>query len=192
MAPMPLMKRLAIFCASRPGADPALVDAAHEVGAWLAQHEIGVVYGGGGSGLMGAVASGALERGGEVIGVIPEDMINREWGRHDLTELHVVDTMHERKALMAKYADAFLCLPGGLGTLEEIFEAWTWRTLGYSDGPVGFLNVGGFWDQLLVALDGLVDAEYVSHSVRDDLVVATSIEDAVAGLDARLGDSPAR
>ena len=145
------------------------------------------MYGGGGFGLMGEVSQGALDAGGEVIGVIPRSMVDREWGRPDLTELHLVDTMHERKALMAEYADAFLCLPGGLGTLEEVFEVWSWRQIGFNDDPVAFLNVDGFWTPLLDALEGLVDAGFLRRDVMEDLVVADDLDAALAGLDARVG-----
>jgi uncharacterized protein (TIGR00730 family) len=133
------------------------------------------------------VSQGALDAGGEVIGVIPHSMVQREWGRDDLTKLHVVDTMHERKALMAEYADAFLCLPGGLGTLDEIMEVWSWRQIGFNSDPVGFLNIDGFWTPLLDALDGLVAAGFVRRAVMDDLVVAENLDEALAGLAARIG-----
>ena len=181
------LRRVAVFCASSPGTDPALLDAAYDVGRGLAERGIGLVYGAGGKGLMGRVSQGALDAGGEVIGVIPRAMVEREWGRADLTEVHVVETMHERKALMAEYADAFLCLPGGLGTLEEIFEVWSWRQIDFLDDPVGFLNVAGFWDPLLAALGGLVDAGFVRREVIDDLVVATTLHDALDGLASRVG-----
>lgn len=178
---------MAVFCGSAPGADPALAEAAYDVGTGLAERGIGLVYGGGGKGLMGRVSQGALDAGGEVIGVIPRAMVEREWGRDDLTRMHVVETMHERKALMAEYADAFLCLPGGLGTLEEIFEVWSWRQIDFLDDPVGFLNVAGFWDPLLAALHGLVDAGFVRPEVIADLVVATTLADALTGLGSRVG-----
>ena len=181
------LRRVAVFCASSPGTDPALLDAAYDVGVGLAARGIGLVYGAGGKGLMGRVSQGALDTGGEVIGVIPRAMVEREWGRADLTEVHVVETMHERKALMAQYADAFLCLPGGLGTLEEIFEVWSWRQIDFLDDPVGLLNVAGFWDPLLVALDGLVDAGFVRREVIDDLVVAATLAEALEGLASRIG-----
>lgn len=136
---------------------------------------------------MREVAQGALDAGGEVIGVIPRSMVEREWGRDDLTELHVVQTMHERKALMAGLADAFLCLPGGLGTLEEIIEVWSWRQIGFNDDPVAFLDVDGFWTPLLTALGGLADAGFMGHEVLDDVVVADDLEGALVGLNARLG-----
>jgi uncharacterized protein (TIGR00730 family) len=181
------LRRVAVFCASSPGTDPGLLEAAYDVGAGLAERGIGLVYGAGGLGLMGRVSQGALDAGGEVIGVIPRAMVEREWGRDDLTEVHVVETMHERKALMAQYADAFLCLPGGLGTLEEIFEVWSWRQIAFLDDPVGFLNIGGFWDPLLAALGGLVDAGFVHAEVIEDLVVADNLDDALAGLASRIG-----
>lgn len=146
-----------------------------------------MVYGAGGFGLMRDVSQGALDAGGEVIGVIPRSMVDREWGRADLTDLHIVETMHQRKAMMADYADAFLCLPGGLGTLEEIIEVWSWRQIGFNEDPVGFLNVDGFWTPLLDALDGLVDAGFVRREVMDDLVVGNTLDDALAGLATRMG-----
>ena len=145
------------------------------------------MYGGGGFGLMREVSQGALDTGGEVIGVIPRSMVEREWGRSDLSELRIVETMHERKAMMAELADAFLCLPGGLGTLEEVIEVWSWRQIGFNDDPVGFLNVEGFWTPLLDALSGLVEAGFVGRAVMDDLVVADNLDDAIAGLSARVG-----
>jgi uncharacterized protein (TIGR00730 family) len=171
------LRRVAVFCASAAGTDPSLLEAAYDVGAGLAERGIGLVYG----------AGGALDAGGEVIGVIPRAMVEREWGRDDLTEVHVVETMHERKALMAQYADAFLCLPGGLGTLEEIFEVWSWRQIDFHDDPVGFLNVGGFWDPLLAVLQGLVGAGFVRPEVIDDLVVTDTLDDALVGLASRVG-----
>ncbi|HET6167350.1 MAG TPA: TIGR00730 family Rossman fold protein [Marmoricola sp.] len=184
---MSSLQRVAVFCGSADGVDPGLPRAAYDVGAGLARRGFGLVYGGGGKGLMGSVAQGALDAGGEVIGVIPQAMVDREWGRDDLTELHVVGTMHERKALMAEYADAFLCLPGGLGTLEEIFEVWSWRQIAFHDDPVGFLDLGGFWEPLLAALRGLVDAGFVSAAVMDDLVVASTLDEALEGLAGRIG-----
>jgi hypothetical protein len=176
------LRRVAIFCGSSPGTDPELPSRAYDVGRGLAERGIGLVYGAGGLGLMGEVSQGALDAGGEVIGVIPRSMIEREWGRAELTELHVVETMHERKALMAEQADAFLCLPGGLGTLEEIIEVWSWRAIGFSDDPVGFLDLGGFWTPLLDAIGGLVAAGFIRQEVLDDLVVADNLDDALAGL----------
>ena len=181
------LHRVAVFCGSAPGHDPAFVETGYAVGRGLAERGIGLVYGAGGGGVMGAVSQGTLDAGGEVIGVIPRSMVEREWGRHDLSELHVVETMHERKALMAQYADAFLCLPGGLGTLEEITEVWSWRQIGFNDDPVGLLDVGGFWQPLLAALAGMVGAGFLRQDVLDDLVVATTLDEALAGFATRAG-----
>ena len=183
------IRRVAVFCASSPGVDPELARQTYEVGRGLAERGIGLVYGGGGHGLMREVSSGALDAGGEVIGVIPRSMIEREWGRDDLTELHVVDTMHERKATMAELADAFLCLPGGLGTLEEIVEVWSWRYIGFNDDPVGFLDLGGTWTPFLRSLEGLADAGFIRREVLDDVVVADDLGVALEGLSARRGAS---
>ncbi len=180
-----MIKRLTCFTGSTTGNDPKWVDLAHAVGADLAGRGIGVVYGGGGSGLMGALAQGALERGGEVIGVIPEFMIDREWGRGDLTEVHVVASMHERKALMADLTSAFLALPGGMGTLEEIFEVWTWRQIGLLDKPVGFLDADGFWTPLLDTLRGIADAGFMSAASLTEIVVEADLDSALASLEAR-------
>ena len=181
------LRRIAVFCGSAPGNDTAFVDRAYAVGRDLAARGLGLVYGAGGGGVMGAVSQGALDAGGEVIGVIPRSMVEREWGRGDLSELHVVETMHERKALMAHYADAFLGLPGGLGTLEEITEVWSWRQIGFNDDPVGLLDVNGFWRPLFSALQGLVDAGFLRQDVLDDLVVADTLDDALAGFATRVG-----
>jgi uncharacterized protein (TIGR00730 family) len=181
------LRRIAVFCGSSPGTDPAHMTTAYDVGRGLAERGIGLVYGGGGGGLMGAVSQGALDAGGEVIGVIPQPMVDREWGRHDITRLHVVRTMHERKALMAELADAFLCLPGGLGTLEEIVEVWSWRQLGFNRDAVGFLDVGGFWSPFLASLTTLVEGGFLRQDVVDDAVVAATLEEALPLLAARRG-----
>ena len=180
-----MIERLTCFTGSTPGHDPKWVDLAHDIGSGLARRGIGVVYGAGGGGLMGALAQGALDAGGEVIGVIPRFMIEREWGRDDLTEVHIVETMHERKALMADLTSAFLALPGGMGTLEEIFEVWTWRQIGLLDKPVGFLDVDGFWSPLLDSLRGIADAGFLSQASLDDIVVAPDLDSALAGLESR-------
>lgn len=140
---------LCVYCGSRPGADAAFAEVAQTVGHWIGSHGGQLVYGGGCNGLMGITAQATLDAGGRVIGIIPKALVEKEWANHNCTELHVVDTMHERKRLMAEHADAFLALPGGIGTFEEFFEVWTWRQLGYHDKPVGLLNVGGYYDGLL-------------------------------------------
>ena len=128
-------------------------------------------------GLMGATADAALEAGGHVVGVIPERLMNREVGHRGLTELHVVQTMHERKKVMAELADAFVALPGGIGTLEELFEAWTWRHLGYHDQPIGLLNVGGFYDPLLTFMNHTRDAGFIDDAQQEMLTVSADAAD---------------
>jgi uncharacterized protein (TIGR00730 family) len=182
-----VIQRLAIFLGSRDGNDPRFAQQAYDVGRQLAQREVELVYGGGGSGLMGRVSQGVLDAGGRVYGVIPRFMVDREWGRlHEPgIQMHVVETMHERKAMMAERADAFLTLPGGLGTLEELFEVWTWQTLALHAKPVGLLNADGFWDPLVDTLRRLADSEFMSRSTVDGLVVAPDLDTALAGLDAQ-------
>lgn len=141
-------RRICVFCGSSEGRDPMYLQAAGELGAFLARRRIGVVYGGGKVGLMGAVADGALAEGGEVIGVIPEKLKSLEVGHDGLSELFVVDSMHARKAMMAHLSDAFIALPGGWGTLEEVFEVTTWTQLNYHRKPVGLLNIAGYFDHL--------------------------------------------
>lgn len=151
-----------VYCGSRSGANPDFIDAAVLVGTWIGQHGGQLVYGGGGGGLMRVVADATLNAGGRVVGVIPQALVDREWAHRSCTELHVVPTMHDRKRMMAERADAFLALPGGLGTLEELFEAWTWRQLGYHDKPIGLLNVDHYYDRLLDFLGVSVAQELVA------------------------------
>ncbi len=181
-----VVKRIAIFAGSSSGAAPQFAGLAAAVGRELAIRGVGVVYGGGRAGLMGAVADGARAAGGEVIGVIPRSMVEREWAHGGLTELHVCETMHERKAIMAEKADAFLALPGGLGTLEEIFEVWTWRQLGFHTKPVGFLNTGGFWTPLIAALTAMSASGFLSATTMSDVVVEEELSAALEGLSRRL------
>jgi len=184
-----VIQRLAIFLGSRDGKDPRFGDEAYAVGKELAARGIELVYGGGGGGLMGRVSQGVLDGGGRIYGVIPRFMVEREWGRlHEPgIQMHVVETMHQRKAMMAERADAFLTLPGGLGTLEELFEIWTWQTLALHAKPVGLLNTDGFWDPLVATLDQMVDAGFMSRATVDAFVVAPDLGSALAGLDAQLG-----
>jgi uncharacterized protein (TIGR00730 family) len=161
-----------VYCGSRFGASPAFLSAARALGQAIASRGWRLVYGGGNVGLMGATADAALEAGGQVVGVIPERLMHREVGHRGLSELHVVQTMHERKRLMAELADAFIALPGGIGTLEELFEVWTWRHLGYHDQPIGLLNVGGFYDPLLAFMDHTRDAGFIDDSQQAMLTVS--------------------
>jgi uncharacterized protein (TIGR00730 family) len=169
---MPKLKRICVFCGSSVGARPAYRDAAQRLGELLAERGIGVVFGGGGIGLMGAVADAALAKGGEVIGVIPESLVRREIGHRGVTKLYVVETMHQRKALMADLSDAFIALPGGYGTLEEFCEAITWSQLGIQRKPCGLLNIEGYWDGLLAFLDHAVDEQFVRPENSELVLVA--------------------
>jgi uncharacterized protein (TIGR00730 family) len=153
---------ICVYCGSRPGAEPAFADAARQVGLWIAQNKGQLVYGGGHNGLMGMMADACLQAGGRVIGVIPKALVEKEWAHSGCSELHVVENMHERKRLMAERADAFLALPGGIGTFEEFFEAWTWRQLGYHDKPVGLLNLNGYYDKLLAFLSTAVQQGFMN------------------------------
>jgi hypothetical protein len=153
---------LCVYCGSKPGHNPAFVQLASQVGQWIGAHGGQLVYGGGRSGLMGVVAEATLAAGGRVVGIIPTALVEKEFAHHGCTELHVVDTMHERKRLMAEKADAFLALPGGIGTFEELFEVWTWRQLGYHDKPVGILNSQGYYDALLGFIDQVVADGFMS------------------------------
>jgi uncharacterized protein (TIGR00730 family) len=146
------MKRVCVYCGSATGANPAHRDAAEKLGVLLATRGIGLVYGGGNVGLMGVIADAALRAGGEVIGVIPGALMDKELGHTGVTKLHVVASMHERKQLMADLSDGFIALPGGIGTLEEFFETLTWLQLGFHNKPVGLLNVAGFYEHLLTFL----------------------------------------
>ena len=157
---------LCVYCGSRPGTSPAFAAVAAQVGAWIGANGGQLVYGGGHNGLMGVVADATLAAGGRVVGVIPKALVDKEWAHQGCTELHIVDTMHERKRIMAEHADAFLALPGGIGTLEEFFEVWTWRQLGYHNKPVGLLNEGGYYDHLLAFLAGSVKNGFMN----DDLM----------------------
>jgi uncharacterized protein (TIGR00730 family) len=170
------LKRVCVFCGSSLGARPAYRQAAQRLGELLAERGIGVVFGGCGSGLMGALADAALAKGGEVIGVIPESLMRREIGHRGLTRLHVVATMHQRKALMADLSDAFIALPGGYGTLEEFCEAVTWSQLGIQQKPCGLLNIDRYWDGLLKVLDHAVDEKFVTPENSLLVLVASTPE----------------
>jgi uncharacterized protein (TIGR00730 family) len=151
-----------VYCGSRPGHDALFARSAERVGQWIGAHGGQLVYGGGRNGLMGTVADATLAAGGRVIGVIPQALVEKEWAHTGCTELHVVANMHERKRIMAEHADAFLALPGGIGTFEEFFEVWTWRQLGYHDKPVGLLNLEGYYDGLLTFLGSAVKQGFMS------------------------------
>jgi uncharacterized protein (TIGR00730 family) len=170
------MKRICVFCGSSPGNRPEYLAAATQLGTALAARGIGLVYGGAAVGLMGAVADASLASGGEVVGVIPQALVDRELAHRGLTELRIVGSMHERKALMAELADAFVALPGGIGTFEELFEVWTWAQLGSHQKPCALLNVLGFYDGLLGFLDHVVASAFLKQLNRDMLLVAGTPE----------------
>ncbi len=158
---MSTLRRVCVFCGSSPGVRPSYLEAARALGATIARRGLGLVYGGASVGLMGAVAEAALAAGGEVIGVLPRSLQEREIAHLGLTELHVVDSMHTRKAMMAERADAFVALPGGLGTLEELFEVLTWRLLGLHRKPAGLLDVEGYYAPLVAFLERSVDEGFL-------------------------------
>ena len=178
---MPI-RNLAVFCASAHGALPLYREAAESLGRALAAHDIGLIYGGANVGLMQALADATLAAGGRVTGVIPHVLMDKEVAHQGLTELHVVDTMHTRKALMSEKADGFLILPGGFGTLEEMFEVLAWQTLGLHNKPVVLLNLGGFYDALLAFLDHVVEQGMLKQSNRDVLLTALTLEEALTKL----------
>ena len=165
------MRRLCVFCGSQPGRNPAYTDAAATFGQMLARRGVGLVYGGGRVGLMGVLADSVLAGGGEVIGVIPQALVARELAHTGVTDLRVVASMHERKALMADLSDAFVALPGGFGTLEEFCEATTWTQLGLHQKPCGLLNVAGFYEMLLGMFDHAADEGFILPGHRAIVIV---------------------
>lgn len=169
--------KVAVFCGSKSGNHPSFAMATRELGYFFAQQNIDVVYGGGRVGLMGIIADATLEKGGKVYGVIPEYLKEKELAHKGLTELITVADMHERKATMAERADAFVALPGGAGTLEEIFEAWTWAQLGYHQKPCAFYNVAGYYDALLTLVDNMQQAGFINPTYVDMLIRSDSPAD---------------
>lgn len=170
------MPRICVYLGSREGHDPRFREAAAALGRGIAARGYGLVYGGARIGLMGVVANAALEAGGEVVGVMPRHLVDREMAHHGLSQLIHVDSMHERKASMAAHADAFVALPGGIGTLEELFEVWTWQYLGLHDKPIGVLDTGGFYQPLLGFLDNTVSAGFLAAKTRAELQHASTPE----------------
>jgi uncharacterized protein (TIGR00730 family) len=170
------LKALCVFCGSGAGNDPAYAEAARTLGRTLADRGITLVYGGGHVGLMGVVADAALGAGGEVIGVMPKALVDREIGHAGLTKLHVVSSMHKRKAMMSGLSEGFVALPGGNGTLEEFFEVLTWAQLGEHDKPCGLLNVAGYYDPLLAVFDHMVERGFLSDSNRSLVLVESEPE----------------
>jgi uncharacterized protein (TIGR00730 family) len=183
---------ICVYCGSRTGVDASHAQAARDVGRTIGQRSWQLVYGGGKVGLMGIVADAVLAHGGRVVGVIPRMLMDREVGHTDLQELHVVDTMHQRKQMMAERAQAFLALPGGIGTLEELFEVWTWRQIGYHARPIGLLNVAGYYDALLGFLQHSVDQGFLGAAQRQVLQVGEDASDLVERLHSQAGPASAR
>lgn len=169
------LRSICLFCGSSPGLDPAFKMAAAQLGSTLAHNNIRLVFGGGHVGLMGIAADACLSAGGEAVGVIPRKLMEKEVGHTGLTQMHVVETMHERKALMTQLSDAFIALPGGYGTLDELFEALTWQQLSYHLLPVGVLNVSGFFDHLIQFLDHAREQRLLRDAHRDSLIVDTDL-----------------
>lgn len=183
---------LCVYCGSRDGSEPAYADAAGQVGTLIGRRGWQMVYGGGRAGLMGRAADAALAAGARVVGVIPQSLMQRELGHTGLAELHVVETMHQRKQMMAEHADAFIALPGGIGTFEELFEVWTWRQLGYHDKPVALLNVAGYYDKLVEFLDLTLQRGFVQPAQRELLLVDDDAERLLDRIEAaaRLATAP--
>ena len=179
---MPDLSSICVFCGSNGGAQAAYLEAAEAVGRGLAQRGVRVVYGGGKVGMMGAVADAARAAGGEVVGVIPQAIFDLEIGHTGLDDLRVVGSMHERKALMAELSDAFIALPGGVGTLEELFEVYTWAQLGIHAKPLGLIDVAGYYEPLVAFLDHAVQERFLRAETRTLLAVSESLDDLLAQL----------
>jgi uncharacterized protein (TIGR00730 family) len=174
------MKRLAVYCGSATPADPVYIDAARAVGRTLAARGIGVVYGGGRLGLMGAIADSALEAGGEVIGIIPQALVDAEVAHRGLTELHVVDTMHQRKQAFTDLSDGFVNLPGGTGTMDELWEALSWAQIGYHAKPVGLLNTAGYYDHLIAFYAKMGEVGFLRPQHQGILIVDNELDGLLA------------
>lgn len=184
------LKRVAVYCGSASPADPRYIELAEDVGAALAQRGIGVVYGGGRLGLMGAVAKGAKDEGGEVIGVIPDALIKSEVANHDCDELIAVSGMHERKAKFTDLSDGFITLPGGVGTMDELWEAMSWAQLGYHSDPVGLLNVFGFYDDLIAFNAKMASVGFVRPAHQNILIHAETLPDLLDKMESYVPHTP--
>ena len=180
---------ICVYCGSRHGRDPAYTAAARALGAAIGSRGWQLVYGGGKVGLMGEVADATLGAGGRVVGIIPESLQKMEVGHTGLSELHVVPTMHVRKQMMAERADLFIALPGGIGTLEELYEVWTWRQLGYHDQPIGLLNTEGYYDGLMSFMNTTVSEGFLSRSQLENIQVGTEPEALLLSLAAQVAAS---
>ncbi len=180
------MERICVYCGSRAGTDPAYGDAARALGRCLAERGVGLVYGGASVGLMGVIADAVLDAGGEVVGVIPQLLVDKEVAHPGVSQLHVVDGMHARKALMAEFSDGFIAMPGGLGTLEELFEMLTWGQLGMHNKPCGALSVDGYYAPLVQFLDQAVSAGFVRPEHRRLLTVESEPDSLLDALERRM------
>jgi uncharacterized protein (TIGR00730 family) len=180
------VKRLAVYCGSASPSDPVYIDSARAVGRTLAERGIGVVYGGGRLGLMGAVADGAIEAGGEVIGIIPTALVSAEVAHRGLTELHVVDTMHQRKQAFTDLSDGFINLPGGTGTMDELWEALSWAQIGYHAKPVGLLNVAGYYDHLIAFYRKMGEVGFLRPQHHGILIIDDTLDGLLAKMAAHM------
>lgn len=176
------MKTIAVYCGSSTGNDPIYMKEARNLGKILVDNGLNLVYGGATVGCMGAVADAVMEAGGKVIGVIPEKLKNVEIAHQQLSELHVVNTMHERKALMAEYADGFIALPGGSGTLEEWFEVFTWAQLGYHNKPCALLNINNYYTPILSLFDHMIDQGFIKSEYKDLIVIDNNSKELIKKL----------
>ena len=177
------IKRLAVYCGSADGTDPMFADAARDLGRVMVDRGLELVYGGGRLGLMGIIADTVIDAGGVAYGVIPRALVDKEVAHTGLTDLYTVTTMHERKALMTELCDAFVCLPGGIGTLDEMFEAWTWNALGYHAQPFALLNVANFWTPFVKFMGHVSDSGFLSKRRLDQMIVADTPDEAINLLD---------
>ena len=181
---------ICVYCGSRPGEKPIYAEMAQLVGTWIGQHGSQLVYGGGRTGLMGLVAQATKDAGGRVVGVIPQALVDKELANQGCDELHIVTNMHERKAMMAERSNAFLALPGGIGTFEELFEVWTWRQLGYHDKPIGMLNVDNYYSDLLRFLASTVSNGFMGAWQMDLIKASDNAKELLAFLVQSAGTSP--
>lgn len=170
------MNKICVFCASNDGANPIYLETAEKVGIFLAEKNIGLVYGGGRVGLMGQIADTVMKNNGNVIGIIPKSLADKEVAHQGLTELHIVKSMHERKAMMADFSDGFIALPGGFGTFEELCEIITWAQLGFHEKPCGFLNVEGYYDPLIELFDKATKEKFIRPEHRELVLIESKIE----------------
>jgi uncharacterized protein (TIGR00730 family) len=177
------IKRVAVYCGSAKGADPRFEEAARELGRVIVERDLELIYGGGRLGLMGIIADTVMDAGGTAYGVIPRALVDKEVAHPGLTDLYTVTTMHERKAKMTELCDAFVCLPGGIGTLDEMFEAWTWNALGYHAQPFALLNVAGFWDPFIEFMGHVSASGFLSKRRLGQMIVGTTPDEVINLLD---------